>query len=201
MNQQEVKALLMERAQTTEKRKNRIAFFLFLVPIIYFLLNSAVIAQIEYGVIRLSQIEVINVITPIGYAIMIFSFVYLNEDLKALKLRLNVPEESKEEVPYFFSHQYLAFPPNLIFELLRNMKHKNLTGEFGTIFIFSPVVFILLFGPLLFLFYSCYYSMVGESIKDFYLNYISAGLAIWVFLGTILYSYNRKRETERLNLL
>lgn len=201
MNQQEVKALLMERAQTIEKRKNRLALFLFILPVIYFLLNSAVIKQIEYGFIKVSQIEVINIFTPIGYSIMIFYFVYLNEDLKALKLRLNVPEESKEEVPYFFSHQYLAFPPNLIFELLRNMKHKNLSGEFGTIFIFSPVIFILLFGPLLFLFYSCYYSIVGESIKDFYLNYISAGLAIWVLVGTALYSYNRKKETERLNLL
>ena len=202
MTQQEVKILLMERAQTTEKRKNRLAFFLYILPIIYFLLNSAVIEQVEYGIIKVSQIEVINVFTPIGYSIMIFYFVYLNEDLKALKLRLrlDVPEESKEEVPYFFSHQNLTYPPNLIFELVRNMKHRDLIGGFGTIFIFSPLILILLFGPLLFLFYSCFYSIAGESISDFYLNFLSTGFAIWVFLGTLLYVFNRKKEIKKLDM-
>ena len=191
----------MERAQNIEKRKNRLALFLYIVPILYFLLNSAILEQVEYGFIKISQVEVINIFTPIGYSIMIFYFVYLNEDSKALKLRINVPEQTKEDVPYFFSQEYLVFPPNLIFELLRNMKHKDLTGEAGTIFIFFPLIITLLFGPLAFLFYSCYSAILGQTIEVYYLNFISGGLALWIFSATLLYSYNRKRETKRLNFL
>jgi hypothetical protein len=109
---------------------------------------------------------------------MIFYFVYLNEDSKALKLRINVPEESKEDIPYFFSHRYLVFPPNLVFEVIRNMKHKDLTGETGTISIFFPLAIILLFGPLVFLFYCSYIGLLGKTIETFYLNYISVGLTL-----------------------
>lgn len=201
MKQQELKILLMERAQNIEKRKNRVALFLYIVPFLYFLLHSAVIEQVEYGFIKISQIEVINIFTPIGYSIMIFYFIYLNEDSKALKLRINIPKETKEDVPYFFSQEYLVFPPNLIFELLRNMKHKDLTGETGTIFIFFPLAMILLFGPLAFLFYSCYSALLGQTIEAFYLNFISVGFGLWIFSATLLYSYNRKKETKRLNFL
>lgn len=201
MTQQEVKALLMERAQNIEKRKNRLALFLYIVPIIYFLFNAAIIEQVEYGAVKISQVDVINVFTPIGYSIMIFYFVYLNEDSKALQLRIRVPEETKEDVPYFFSRRYLAFPPNLIFELLRNMKHRDLTGEIGTIFIFSPLIFILLFGPIIFLLYSCYNSIVGDSIDAFYLKYLSVGFSLWILFGAALYSHNREKETKKLNFL
>lgn len=199
MKSEEVITLLLQRAQEVTKRKNRVALFLYVIPFIYFLFQFSILQVFKIYSVEITQIEIVNLFTPVFYSLSIFYFVYLNEDLKAIKKHIQIPELSKEEVPYFFSREYLVFPPDLIMEMVRNMKYRNLISEFGTIFIFFPLSIILLFGPILFFIYSVYIAAWGGINLSSTFYYLSIGLSIWLFLATIFYYYNRKKESKRLN--
>lgn len=199
MKSEEVITLLLQRAQGLTIRKNRVALFLYVIPFIYFLFQFSILKVFKIYSVEISQIEIVNLFTPVFYSLLIFYFVYLNEDLKAIKKHIQIPELSKEEIPYFFSREYLVFPPDLIMEMVRNMKYRNLISEFGTILIFFPLSIILLLGPILFLMYSIYIAAWGGINLSSTFYYISIGLSIWLFLATIFYSYNRKKESKRLN--
>lgn len=199
MKSEEVVSQLLQRAQEVTKRKNRVALFLYIIPFIYFLFQFSILKVFKIYSVEITQIEIINLFTPVFYSLSIFYFVYLNEDIKAIKKHVQIPEISKEKVPYFFSREYLIFPPDLIMELARNMKYRNILSEFGTIFIFFPLSMILIIGPILFLCYTIYIAWWGGINLNSSFYYISIGLSIWLLLGTILYSYNRRKESKRLN--
>lgn len=197
MTSEEIEQHLLSRAQEIDKRKRRVALFFYIIPILYFLLQFSVLREIHIWTFNITQIEIINLITPVVYSLFIFYYYFLNEDFKALKREIVIPEkEEKKEVSFFYSRGYLFFPPNLIFEVLRNMRYRNWFSEFGTIFIFFPLTLVILIGPLLFLAYSIYISGWGLTISKYNLNFISSGLSLWIFIATYLYTHNRKNEPK-----
>ncbi|MCM8569538.1 hypothetical protein NE848_09110 [Gramella jeungdoensis] len=197
MSSEDIDQYLLIRAQEVDKRKRRVALFFYIIPILYFLLQFSVIKEIKLWGFNITQIEIINLITPVVYSLFIFYYYFLNEDFKALKSEVVIPEKTKEDVSFFYSRSYLFFPPNLIFEVLRNMRYRNWFSEFGTIFIFSPLALVILIGPLLFLAYSIYISGWGLTISKYNLNFICSGLSLWIFIATYLYTHNRKNEPKR----
>lgn len=197
MTSEDIEKHLLNRAQEVDKRKRRVALFFYIIPILYFLLQFSVLKEVKIWFFNITQIEIINLITPLVYSLLIFYYYFLNEDFKALKREVKIPEKAKKEVSFFSSRNYLFYPPNLIFEVLRSMKYRNLFSEFGTIFIFFPLAMVILIGPLLFLAYSIYTSVWGPTILKYNLNFIINGVSIWIFLATIMYTYNRKKEVNR----
>jgi len=117
---------------------------LYIIPFVYFLFQFSILEEFEIYSIEIAQIELVNLFTPVFYSLLIFYFVYLNEDLKAIKKHIQISEINKNKVPYFFSRQYLIFPPDLIMELIRNMKHKSLFSELGKFLVFFPLSLVLL---------------------------------------------------------
>lgn len=200
MTSQDIEQHLLERAQEVDKRKRRVALLFYIIPILYFLLQFSILKEIKIWSFNITQIEIINLITPVIYSLSIFYYYFLHEDFKAIKNEISIPENAKEEVSFFHSRSYLFFPPNLIFEVIRNMRYRNWFSEFGTIFIFFPLAFVILIGPLFFLAYSIYISGWGLTISKYNLNFISSGLSIWTFIATYMYSHNRKKErSEKTN--
>lgn len=201
MTSDDVIKLLLQRAQEVEKKKGRVGLFLYLIPIVYFLLQFSVLKEIKVFGFNIKQIELVNLATPIVYSLTIFYFIFLNEDIKAIKKHIEVPELTKENVPYFFSRGYLIYPPDLPQEILRNMKYRNWISEAGTLFIFFPLSIAILLGPLVFLFFAIYNAGWGKTIATFYINYFSSGISLWLFSATVLYAYNRKKENKKVNFL
>lgn len=194
MDKKEITSLLIQKAIQTGQRKHRIAIFLFVIPILYYLLRNSFIKNIDL-LVKFQNLEILIFLTPLIYSLLIFYFIFLNEDYNAVKESISKSKNNETPIgSYFYSWRHQVFPQSIILEFTRNMKHKDFLGEVGTIFIFFPVLISLILGPIFFIIYTIYYNFTISGEPYFPLNYISAVLALWILAATALYIRNMKIE-------
>lgn len=182
MNEDKLYELLLQKQSILLKRINRYLLYLYLIPIIYFLLISSVIKEVKMPFITIDQTEIILVMTPVAYASLMLVIIVLlgriNKIHKAI-FKFDLQNKSSD-----FKNKNLLNPIIFIDEFYNNKNKKGFIYYVELFMIYLPLTIITVFSPLAFIVYiiNRNFNYTGDLQGiSFWLGL----LAIWIIIALI----------------
>ncbi len=68
--------LLFQKSEKTEQKRQRLFVFMLIIPIIFYLINQAIIQEISLSIFNLSQMKIIQFSASPLYSILFFISAY-----------------------------------------------------------------------------------------------------------------------------
>ena len=182
--------ILNQKVENNEKILRNLFLFLFLMPIIFLLLESNVIEEVNFTFFSIKQINILLAFFPSIYSLtFLVSLIYREYISKILKELYKIATDESEIYKQFEKENWIKFldPINLFGEILRSIKAGGLIGCIGAIIVYVPLPFFLityLFG--FFIFFE-YYNFTLLNSDVHYTALINIIFSIWIFVITVIY--------------
>ncbi|WP_299217251.1 hypothetical protein [uncultured Dokdonia sp.] len=193
MDKNKIYELLYNKSEILQKRLNRIFLFLFVFPLIYFLLDNSFVSEVKTPLISIDQTEIILLTFPIVYAILLLLIVILSDRITDIK----------EELDEFESHNNLVTkrvmkllsPVSTVADFANKVNSKGFFGCLGVLLIYAPIIIFCLIFPFVFFGFTIYdnFTYAGE-FKE--LAVWSSILALWTFIATIVKLITAIKENQ-----
>ena len=195
MNQNKLYELLYNKSEILQKRQNRIFLFLFIFPLVYFLLDNSFVSEVKTPLISIDQTEIILLTFPVVYAILMLLIVIISDRVNDIKKELdNIPNENK-----VFSKRILKLisPVSIIADFTKKANSKGFSGCLGVILIYAPIIIFCLVFPFAFLGFTIYDNFYYEGeYKE--IAIWSAILALWTFIATCVKMVSAIRQDKKI---
>jgi len=181
MDKDKINELLYNKSEILQKRRNRIFLFLFVFPLIYFLLDNSFITEVKTPLVSIEQTEIILLSFPIVYAILILIAIIQSDKVNEIEhynLKVQSPELTEQVLD-------LLSPVFFVKELYNKSNSKGFFVYFSHIVIYAPILVFCLLFPIIFLAYIIYsnFNYHGDFRK---IAVWSAILGVWIFISIIV---------------
>lgn len=183
MEENRIYELLYQQSYALIKKLNRIFLFLFLFPLIYFLLENSLISTIETPYVSIDKVEIIILVYPTVYAALMLYLVIIAgriEDINKQMIKL------EDDILNFTSEiKNLLKPVVFVNEIFKNRGGKGVKGCIGILVIDVPVVIFCLLFPICFLIYGIYRNYVYTGVFES-LSFSSNVISIYIFIVALI---------------
>ncbi len=177
--------LLFQKSEKTEKTRQRLFVFLLIIPILYYLIDQAVILEINLSIFSIKQIRVLQLVTPPIYSVIFFYIAVLTEHNGEIIDEINKLIQTKQGK--FDKWTKYIYPLNFIGEVLGNIRAGGCIGMLGMLIVFFPFIVLLFLYPITFFIYSIYYNFKNKNLHADNLHIWTSGFAIWITISNIIY--------------
>jgi hypothetical protein len=183
MNKDRIYDLLYQKSEILQKRLNRLFLFIYLFPLVYFLLDNSFISTVNTPLISINQAEIILLTFPIAYSSLLLLILVVGGRLSDIQDELF--EFEKDNPSFTTKIKKLLQPVVFISELADKKYNKGLIGCLGQLFVYTPIILFTLLFPILFLGYIIYdnFNYCGDYKR---LAIWSSILGIWIILVMII---------------
>ncbi|MEH6745295.1 MAG: hypothetical protein V7670_00520 [Maribacter arcticus] len=191
MNKDKINELLFTKSEILRKRQNRIFLFLFVSPLIYFLLDNSYVSEVKTPLIFLEQTEIILIAFPFIYAILLLVAFIQTDKVNEIEIEI----DNMENPILTKKVLRLLSPISIIKEIINEARAKGFFGYLGIIVIYIPIIIFCLLFPLIFLGYIIYdnFKYEGELER---IALWSAILAIWTFIPAFIKLISSLKKTS-----
>jgi len=184
-------SLLYSKSEKLEKRRQRLFTFLFIIPILYWLVKSSYIDEISWAFFTLDRMEVVLYVTPVIYSILIFYIFTLTEHYSEVRDQMSMlrteEESPKNSLWYVYIH-----PFNIAGEILGSVRAGGVVGLLGVLLVYVPIIVVTLLAPVCFICYSNYVNFSAPKPGERSLPYGLAIFSIWMLLAAIIYMWSKE---------
>jgi hypothetical protein len=182
--------ILIEKSNIIEKRRQRLFTILILLPIIFFFLKNSIIEEVNFSIFSIKQINILLLFFPSIFSVVYLYISILTKHNSKLVEEINfIATNEKETFKQYQKEKWLKLiqPVNILANILGSIKSGGTIGCLGTIFVFIPLIFAVIFYPLSSLVYFLIYNFKNLQIELYYISLGNIIFSIWTLLATIIY--------------
>lgn len=183
MDKTKIYDLLQQKSEAFQKRMNRLLLFIYVFPLIYFMLDYSFISEVKTPIISFKQANFLLLTAPVIYGFLMVLIIVISNRIGDINLELRqhdaVSTNMTEKV------KNLLLPFNLVVDLFDIKYSKGAFAIFGNLIIYLPLAIITFFSPIAFMSYIIYknFKHQGEFAS---LSIWSAIVGIWIILALII---------------
>ena len=187
--------ILFQKSESLEKKRQRIFLILILLPILYFLLKTSVIEEINLSIFTIKQINIILLFYPSLYSILFFYTIILTEHNSKVIDELNfIVTNEKDAFKQYQKESWLKIiqPMNALGNILGSIRAGGLIGCLGAFIVFIPLLLFVYLFPIISL---VYFLHSNSTFLNTGLHYLALGnllFTIWTSVAMIIYSKSAK---------
>jgi hypothetical protein len=194
--------ILFQKSELLEKYRQRLFVILLILPILYSLIQVAVIQQIDFSIFTISQMKVIQYFMPSIYIVIIFYILVLTNHKSKLLDELTFIATNEREYSKAISKEpwlILINPLNFLGEVLGSIRAGRCIGLFGFLIVFLPFLLSTILYPIAFLIYGMHFNYKSIHEPNGIISLINLIFSIWMVLAVIIYSKSNLIEGELKN--
>lgn len=199
MDKSKIYDLLYQRSLALDKRINRLLLFLYVFPLIYFLIDNALISDVKTPLISVAKIDAILIVFPVIYSISILMiFVFFN---RATDIYYQLSDFDIDYPEFTVEIKRLLRPIIFINDIFhKKFFTKSLVDFLMELFIYIPIAILSIGSPILFFGYIIYKNCIYKG--DYKTLAIwSSIIGIWILavaiFRTIVLVKNDKKKIEK----
>lgn len=189
--------ILFQKSENIENKRQRIFLVIILLPIIFLLLKSSVIEEIDFSLFSIKQINIILIFYPSLFISLIFYISILTNHNSKVINELNFIATNNQDVNQQYQQENwlkIIYPINILGNILGSIKTNGTVGCLGAFFVFIPLLLFVIIYPLFSLLYFIYfdYTLINSEFKYYSLGNII--FSIWSILALIIYTISERRN-------
>lgn len=189
--------ILFQKSENIENKRQRIFLIIILLPIIFLLLKSSVIEEIDFSLFSIKQINIILIFYPSLFISLIFYISILTNHNSKVIDELNFIATNNQDIKQQYQQENwlkIIYPINILGNILGSIKTNGTVGCLGAFFVFIPLILFVIIYPLFSLLYFIYfdYTLINSEFKYYSLGNII--FSIWSILALIIYTISERRN-------
>ena len=182
--------ILIQKSNNIEKNRHRLFTIILFLPIIFFLLKNSIIEEVNLSIFSIKQIKILLLFFPSLFSILFLYISILTKHNSKLVDEINfIATNEKDTYKQYQKAEWLKLiqPVNILGNILGSIKSGGTLGCLGTIFVFIPLIFAIIFYPLISFIYFLIYNY--ENLKLVFHNVALGNIifSIWTLIATIIY--------------
>lgn len=182
--------ILVQKSNNIEKIRQRFFTIIIVLPILFFLLKNSIIEEMNFNIFSIKQINVLLLFFPSIFSFLFFYIsVLANHNSKLINEINFIATDEIDLYKQFQKEKWLKLikPINFIADILGSIKSGGMLGCMGTIFVFIPLILVIIFYTLGSFIYFLFYNFQNLKLEYYYISLGNIIFSIWLFIGMIIY--------------
>ncbi len=186
--------LLNEKFTNLEKKRQRFYFYIYVLFVLYLILKNINVTQLDeiyvFG-LSLKDINIVLILFPLIISIILLYITIITFHTEDIQDEMKSFEETFSMELKKKKWKYLIKPLNPMSVVLQSIKAGGWLGCLGALFVYIPIISLVVLLPVFFYFYTLYNNFIVY--KDNPLSLIFSIFSIWIFIINIIYLVSEEK--------